>query len=93
MFLAMLQLVWLLNHTDAYVSYLLIPFKGVNTKAMGFNVIIFDALCGSLILSSPLCTLGNTYNIYVLNKNICFHAQGNYDGLLFNIVFYANSRK
>ena len=56
-------------------------------------MIIFVALYGSLILFSLLYTLGSTYNIYVLNKNM-FSCAGNYDGLHFDMdFFYANSRK
>ena len=70
------------------LSYLLTPFiKGVNTEAIGLNAIIFDALCGSLILSSLLYTLGNTYNIYVLNKSICFHVQATMMSYILTFVF------
>ena len=58
LYISIYNLLALLPSLDAMQSCLLTPSTGVNIEAIGLYAIIFDALYGSSILSSPLFTLG-----------------------------------
>ena len=61
-------------YADAMQPCLLTPFKCVNTEAIELYAIIFDAVYGSLILSSPLSTLdGVNRQLMLYAIRTCIH--------------------
>ena len=64
---------FLRHYAGTIQSCLLTSFKGVNAKAIGLDMIIFDSLQGSLMLSSPEYQLQQLYYIqaYQVTHGVC----------------------